>query len=96
MRRSNTSGVQSAFHQASRWDGGDRIAILNGHVVRNGVQEPDPYIEPCGSDSSCNFAKPIVVRLGDYFTLGDNRGASDDSRFWGPVPGGWIVGTMVH
>jgi signal peptidase I len=24
--------------------------------------------------------------------MGDNRGASDDSRYWGPVPRGWIIG----
>ena len=27
-----------------------------------------------------------------YFMMGDNRGASDDSRFWGPVPRSWIIG----
>ena len=27
-----------------------------------------------------------------YFMMGDNRGASDDSRFWGPVPRDWIIG----
>ena len=26
--------------------------------------------------------------------LGDNRGASDDSRFWGPVPLEWIEGRV--
>ncbi|MGI8573515.1 MAG: signal peptidase I [Solirubrobacteraceae bacterium] len=71
---------------------GDRIQIENGHVIRNGVPEKDPYIEPCGSDTSCNFPRAIVIPPGDYFMMGDNRGASDDSRFWGPVPDKWVIG----
>jgi signal peptidase I len=71
---------------------GDRIAIVNGHVIRNGVQEKDPYIEPCGTGGSCDFPQPIVVPPGDYFMMGDNRGASDDSRFWGPVQDSWVIG----
>ena len=27
--------------------------------------------------------------------MGDNRGASDDSRYWGPVPRDWIIGQAV-
>jgi signal peptidase I len=71
---------------------GDRIQVVDGHVIRNGVREKDPYIEPCGSDSSCNFPSPVVIPPGDYFMMGDNRGASDDSRFWGPVPDKWVIG----
>jgi signal peptidase I len=71
---------------------GDRISIVNGHVIRNGVQEKDSYTDPCGADSSCNFRTPIVIPPGDYFMMGDNRGASDDSRFWGPVPDKWVIG----
>jgi signal peptidase I len=72
---------------------GDRIQIINGHVYRNGVREHDPYIDPCAQgETTCNFPKPIVIPPGDYFMMGDNRGESDDSRFWGPVPDKWVIG----
>jgi signal peptidase I len=41
---------------------------------------------------SCNLPKPIKIPPGYYFMMGDNRGESDDSRFWGPIPRGWIIG----
>lgn len=71
---------------------GDRISIVGGHAYRNGVREKDPYIEPCGPDTSCTFPKSFTVPPGHYFMMGDNRGQSDDSRFWGPVPQQWIIG----
>jgi signal peptidase I len=73
---------------------GDRIAIINGHVYRNGIREKDPYIAPCAGEASCNFPVPITVPRGDYYMVGDNRGESDDSRFWGPVPRAWIIGVL--
>jgi signal peptidase I len=71
---------------------GDRISIHDGHVIRNGVMEKAPYAQPCPGGQFCNFPTTITVPPGDYFMMGDNRGESDDSRFWGPVPQKWIIG----
>jgi signal peptidase I len=71
---------------------GDRISIRNGHVIRDGVPEQDSYIAPCNGSGSCDFPVTLTVPKGDYFMMGDNRGESDDSRFWGPVPKSWIIG----
>ena len=72
---------------------GDTLSVRNGHPVVNGVEKTDePYINPCGNGGACNLPKPITIPPDHYFMMGDNRGASDDSRFWGPVPRDWIIG----
>ncbi|HEY4278065.1 MAG TPA: signal peptidase I [Conexibacter sp.] len=70
---------------------GDRISIRDGHVVRDGVLQREPYIAPCGGGSDCNLGTIIVPR-NEYYMMGDNRGESDDSRYWGPVKRSWIIG----
>jgi len=75
--------------------GGDRIQIRDGHVYRNGRLEPDAFTNPCGSGQGCTFSGTITVPDGSFFMMGDNRGQSDDSRFWGPVPKGWLIGTTI-
>ncbi len=75
--------------------GGDRIQIRDGHVIRNGRREPDSFTNPCGDGEGCTFQGTITVPDGSFFLMGDNRGQSDDSRFWGPVPKKWIIGTAI-
>jgi len=71
---------------------GDKISIRTGHVVRNGVGESDPYIAPCNGNPECDLHHPITVPKGEVFLMGDNRGNSDDSRYWGPIPTSWVIG----
>ena len=80
---------------------GDEIYIKEGHVYRKAagsssfVAEHDPYIKPCDASPECDFPIPIKIPPGHWFMMGDNRGNSDDSRFWGPVPTSWIIGEAL-
>ncbi len=73
--------------------GGDTLKIRQGDVYRNGVEETGSYVQACTDPSECTFSQTITVPKGDYYMMGDNRGDSDDSRYWGPVPQSWIIGT---
>jgi signal peptidase I len=70
---------------------GDVVVIRGGEAVVNGATRSEPYAVPC-DDPDCNFPAPA----GQFYVLGDNRGDSDDSRFWGPVPASSIVGVAVR
>jgi signal peptidase I len=74
---------------------GDHLWIDDGHPVINGREIKDePYVTPCSDSTSCEMPHVITVPRGEYYMLGDNRGDSDDSRYWGPVPRSWIIGEV--
>lgn len=72
---------------------GDRIALVGGHVVRNGARVPEPYAQTCTGEI-CDIREFTVPR-GTYFMLGDNRDDSNDSRYWGPVRRDQVIGRAV-
>jgi signal peptidase I len=74
---------------------GERIAIRDGHPVIDGRElTREAYVAPCGMAAECNMERAVTIPKGEYFVMGDNRGDSDDSRIWGPIPESWIVGQV--
>lgn len=71
---------------------GDRLSIVRGHPVVNGERAREDFTLPCGDAPECNLSTEITIPDDHYFVMGDNRGASFDSRAWGPVPRDWIIG----
>lgn len=71
---------------------GDRLRVRDGHVILNGKPLDEPYARPCGEGPGCDFPGEITIPKDHWFMMGDNRGQSDDSRFWGPVPRDWFIG----
>jgi signal peptidase I len=71
---------------------GDRLKVIDNHAFVNGKRQKETFahVDPC--TDVCNLPKEITIPPGQFFMMGDNRGQSDDSRDWGPVPKKWIVG----
>ena len=65
----------------------------DGYVYINGRPLREPYIELARRGAVQSFG-PITVKPGNYFMMGDNRSQSCDSRLWGTVPRGNLIGKV--
>jgi signal peptidase I len=74
---------------------GDTVEVRDEGVFINGQRLDEPYLE--GNPTRCRsgiteFCGPLTVPEGQIFVLGDNRNNSEDSRYFGPVPEGNVIG----
>ena len=67
---------------------GDKLEIRRGQVYVNDVALDEPYI----THPDRRTVDPTRIGPESYYVLGDNRGASQDSRDWGTVPTENIIG----
>jgi signal peptidase I len=71
---------------------GESWRMENGVVYIDGKRLVEPYVRSDRRDS--NTYPPRKIPDGKYFFMGDNRGASCDSREWGAVPRENIIGEV--
>lgn len=72
---------------------GDRLHIRQGRAHVNEQPEDDSYVRP--EFRGAGEWGPELVPEGYYFVMGDRRNNSSDSRHWGYVPTGYIVGRVT-
>jgi len=81
---------------------GETLQISQGKIYVNGTPAPIfnqageiHYTNPRGSGGLLSSAEEkVTVPAGMYFVLGDNSPDSSDSRYWGFVPAGNVIGKV--
>jgi signal peptidase I len=82
---------------------GDTIELRQKRVFVNGARLEEPYVRylsPPEESSPDDFDVrvqygPVTVPPDQYFMMGDNRDNSQDSRYWGFMPRGYVKGKAL-
>ena len=73
--------------------GGDHLTIsIYGSVAINGEGQDEPYINP---QETAGQSIDIIIPNGELWIMGDNRGHSTDSRSFGTVELGDVLGVVI-
>ncbi len=71
---------------------GDTVKFSGGKTYVNGKELDEEYL-PKTTDTE-SVKREFVLQKDEYFVMGDNRGASYDSRSWGPLPKEDVIGIV--
>jgi len=78
---------------------GQTIYSAGGILYVDGRRLSEPYLpprDPLGPPiPGATRRDPFHVPRGKFYVMGDNRAISCDSRFWGPINGSTIIGSVV-
>jgi signal peptidase I len=76
---------------------GETISQRGSTIYINGAPLAEPWLpQLTGICASASIPVPTTkIPAGQYFVMGDCRGDSDDSRYWGTVPAGNIIGKVT-
>jgi len=68
----------------------------HGFISVDGKRLNEPYVSARARTLDTSYRdRQWKVAAGDYFAIGDNRSESCDSRAWGGVPRGNVIGPVV-
>ncbi|MBI3638344.1 signal peptidase I [Candidatus Wolfebacteria bacterium] len=75
---------------------GEKVVFKNGKIFIFNKENPDGFFvkENYLSPEALTSGQETILKDNEYFVLGDNRGASFDSRMWGSLPKKEIVGLV--
>lgn len=68
---------------------GNQITIFND-AHKDGLVLDQPFIKNQGGED-----RHVTLQKDEYYVLGDNRPASSDSRYWGPLNEKFMVGRVL-
>jgi signal peptidase I len=76
---------------------GETISSVGDTIYIDGKPIAQPWLPKLAGVCSQSAAdiQTQTIPAGQYFVMGDCRGDSDDSRFWGTVPKGNIIGKVT-
>lgn len=75
---------------------GDLIEVRNGVLYRDGKKiANEPYVKFHPESRGRRSYRSRTIQSGRLFVMGDNRAASMDSKDFGPIPDGSVIGKAV-